>query len=522
MILVSYTALVLQLVYLGVTVLADGYIRREQKVVMGIINVLAFLLLGQNYAEYRLELVGGGAWERTLAALLGYCLRPVILALFFYLVDARGSCRVQWAMVGLNTTVHLTALFSGLCFRFDGEGAFQRGPLGYTSHVVSAILMVWLVYVTVQKYRQVRHSLLWLPISNALLVAVAALADTLLGGRTAPVSFLTIAVVCSCVFYYVWLHLQFVREHERDLMAEQRIRIMMSQIQPHFLYNTLVTIQGLCLTDPEKAFDTITTFGTYLRQNLDSLDQPKLIPFQKELEHTQVYAEIEMLRFPSIKVKYDIRDTDFDLPALTVQPLVENAIRHGVRIRETGVVRVTAYREPNYHVIEIRDNGIGFDAAKVESAGSQHIGLRNVRERIEKMCQGLCLPRRTVRPGPAPGVDGEGEPVHRDRLQRAPEAVPVHPAEIPRRTRQARPRPPVVPSVVPVLGQQRQALRRLRRQEAGPRSVGGQDGADQGRGREGRRPEECRLPGHPGQVRGGQSQAGPATGDPDPVYAGGS
>lgn len=165
----------------------------------------------------------------------------------------------------------------------------------------------------------------------------------------------------------------------------------MSQIQPHFLYNTLVTIQGLCLTDPEKAFDTISSFGAYLRQNLDSLDQPKLIPFQKELEHTKVYAEIEMLRFPSIKVKYDIRDTEFDLPALTVQPLVENAIRHGVRIREEGVVLVTAYREPDHHAIEIRDNGTGFDAASLETAEGKHIGLRNVRDRIEQMCRGSVI-----------------------------------------------------------------------------------------------------------------------------------
>ena len=190
--------------------------------------------------------------------------------------------------------------------------------------------------------------------------------------------------------YYLWLHLQFVHEHVQDLRTEQSIQLMMSQIQPHFIYNTLTTIQNLCLTDPDKAFDTIAMFGTYLRQNLESLDQPKLINFQKELEHTKVYAQIEMIRFPYIKVKYDIRDTDFELPALTVQPLVENAIRHGVRIRteEGGIVTVITYREPRCHVIEIRDNGKGFDVSALENAEGQHIGLRNVRDRLEQMCQG--------------------------------------------------------------------------------------------------------------------------------------
>ena len=90
-----------------------------------------------------------------------------------------------------------------------------------------------------------------------------------------------------------------------------RTQLLVSQIQPHFIFNTLSTIQALCRIDPEKAFDTIEKFGTYLRMNLESMGQPTLIPFQKELEHTRIYAEIEMLRYPEIHIVYDIRDDDF-------------------------------------------------------------------------------------------------------------------------------------------------------------------------------------------------------------------
>ena len=111
-------------------------------------------------------------------------------------------------------------------------------------------------------------------------------------------SFLTISIVISSVLYYIWLHFQFVQAHEKDLAAEQRIQIMMSQIQPHFLYNTLATIRSLCLRSPETAAQTIDKFSRYLRQNLDTLDQNGLIPFSKELERVKIYTEIEMLMFP--------------------------------------------------------------------------------------------------------------------------------------------------------------------------------------------------------------------------------
>ena len=203
-----------------------------------------------------------------------------------------------------------------------------------------------------------------------------------------PVSFLTIAVVCCSLFYYIWLHLQFVREHEQALQTEQRIQIMMTQIQPHFLYNTLTTIQSLCRTDPEKAFVVTERFGAYLRQNINSLSQPDLIPLEKELEHTRIYAEIEMVRFPQIRMEYDLQDVAFRVPALTIQPLVENAIRHGVRIRKNGIISIATRRGDSFHKIVISDNGKGFDVQTAEQADETHLGIRNVRERIEKMCGG--------------------------------------------------------------------------------------------------------------------------------------
>ena len=381
------TPLLLQLLGLSFAVLTDRYLRSEDRRDMLLIVGLLVCLIAQNL----LELSPGAEAPvpvRRLLAIAGYSLRPVVLLLFLRIVSSRESHGTGWVFVGLNAAVHLTALFSPLCFTITPEQGFVRGPLDYTCHVLSALLLLALVYVTVREYGRDRKQDLWIPLFNALLIIAAVALDSFSDFWDVPISFLTVAMVSSCVFYYIWLHLQFVRRHERDLMAEQRIQIMMTQIQPHFLYNTLSTIQVLCSVDPAQAAATTGKFSAYLRQNLNSLEFPGMTSFEKELEHTRTYADIERVRFPNIRVDYEIEDDGFDIPPLTVQPIVENAIRHGVRIREEGLIRVSARRVAGGHEVVIADNGVGFDTAAVLPNDGTHIGLKNVQERIERMCGG--------------------------------------------------------------------------------------------------------------------------------------
>ena len=351
-----------------------------------VIMVLVYTLIAQNLLDYQLQFYPDLVLAHTVVSVYGYCGRPAILVLFMQLVSNEKRYRLCWILVGVNALIYCTAFFSDVAISFS-SGHFFRGPLGLSCHVLSAfLLMVHLVQV-LRKYRDKRKPEALLPIVSVFIVIAATVAD-LRTTQNPFLSFVTIAAVSCSLMYYLWLHLQFVREHEQALMLQQRVKIMMSQIQPHFLYNTLSTIQALCRVNPEKAFDTLEMFGTYLRQNLDSLDQPNLIPFRKELEHTQVYAEIEQIRFPSIRLEYDIADDDFSVPPLTVQPLVENAIRHGVRVRAQGLVEIATASDEKNHFITIRDNGKGFDPQADADPQQSHIGINNVRERIESMCGG--------------------------------------------------------------------------------------------------------------------------------------
>ncbi len=378
----------LQLIGLTFAVLIDPYIRKKHRSVMLVIIAIASSLIVQNFADFALSDGTGRVFARTLACIYGYSARPVLLVLFFYIVGKRKSYLWAWIPVAANALLHVTALFSDVCFGISESNHFYRGPLGYSCHIVSALLLLFLAVLSVKEYTRVKKLEAVFPLANILIIVAAVICDTFFSSGDSVVSYTTAASVSACVFYYIWLHLQFVREHEQALMAEGRIQIMMSQIQPHFLYNTLSTIQALCKTDPEKAFETTEKFGTYLRQNIDSLGQTKLIPVRKELDHVRIYAEIEEIRFPGLRVEYDTPDLDFRIPALTVQPLVENAIRHGVRIRKEGIVSVSTRQTKDGHEITVSDNGKGFDVNAAEALEGTHIGLRNVRERLAQLCGG--------------------------------------------------------------------------------------------------------------------------------------
>ena len=384
-------ALLLLLSGLTFTVLIDPYIRREHRRVMLIIVALCFALIVQNFWENKLASGPPQPLFRTILAICGYVIRPVFLILFLHIVHPQGKRWYWWALAGINAGINCTALFSGICFTITSENHYVAGPLADTALVVSVILMANLLIQTIRSFREGGKWDKWVPIMAAVMIIVSIFMDGEIGSEDQPVAYLTIAITVSSVFYYIWLHLQFVREHERDLMAAQRIQIMMTQIQPHFLFNALNTIRALYAKDPPLADKTLEDFSTYLRQNLESLSQSDLIPVSSEIEHTQLYAEIEMLRFPNIQVEYRIEDTEFEIPPLTIQPLVENAIRHGVRSRKEGRVVVSTAREGNKHKVTVQDNGVGFDPKQQFSPERSHIGLQNVKGRVEQMCGGQMI-----------------------------------------------------------------------------------------------------------------------------------
>jgi len=379
------------LLALLLTVWLDAYLSAERKRVMGVIIVLVFSLILQNYMDNRLSLAEVYNALRIPVSIYGYAIRPVILVMFLYIVKPRGRYRVAWAMVGANAAVYLTAFFSNIAFYFSSNGHFHAGPLRHTCTLISAVLYAWLFWLTMRQFRPRQRRESWIPILVTALIGGAAIMDFTVAFIEQPVAYLTMAIAISCVFYYTWLHLQFVREHEDALVTGQRVQQMLSQIKPHFLHNALTLIIDLCDTAPQKAKEATVEFSRYLRGNMESIDRTGPISFEKELEHTKLYLDIEQMRFAGdLQVRYDIACTGFSLPALTVEPLAENAVRHGVREKPDGrgTVVIATRETPDGYEITVTDDGPGFDPDRLPEDGQMHVGIANVRERLRQIVDG--------------------------------------------------------------------------------------------------------------------------------------
>ena len=170
-------------------------------------------------------------------------------------------------------------------------------------------------------------------------------------------------------------------------IARQQASIMVLQMRPHFICNTMMAIYCLCDEDPKKAQRVIQDFTVYLRKNFTAIAGEDTIPFSEELEHARAYLAVGQAQFEdSVFVEYDTPHTEFRLPPLTLQPIVENAVIHG-RDPDSGPlrIRIQTRKTEEGSVILVEDNGPGFEET---DAGAPHIALANIRQRLEMMCGG--------------------------------------------------------------------------------------------------------------------------------------
>jgi len=176
-----------------------------------------------------------------------------------------------------------------------------------------------------------------------------------------------------------------------EQLREARIKNSVSQMQPHFLYNALASIREIMLVDPQYASDLICDFTTHLRACVRLISGSDLIPFSQELENIKAYVNIEKMRFGErLRVEYDIVPESFLIVPLSIQPMVENSIRHGIymRGRRGGTVKVMTRENDNSYFIIVDDNGVGFDVDhiknEVKNGTRDSTGLDNITFRLEK------------------------------------------------------------------------------------------------------------------------------------------
>ena len=285
----------------------------------------------------------------------------------------------------------VSAELTGVLTYHVSDNYYYRGPL-YPLMLLPIVAILLLNLAGVMRRRAQFSQKAFL----SFLIAILPMTAAMLAQMFADVfPLLDIGYVSSALAMYGLILSDQIEQSLSQQRENARLQteIMLSQIQPHFLYNTLGAIQELCDSDPKTAGAATAKFSRYLQGNMMSLAESGAIAFEVELKHTKAYLELEQLRFmDKLIVRYEITCTDFELPTLTLQPIAENAVRHGARGKKKGAGTVIlASREyPDRWEITVTDDGPGFDpeAPTLRNDGRAHIGIQNVRERLRSISGG--------------------------------------------------------------------------------------------------------------------------------------
>lgn len=259
--------------------------------------------------------------------------------------------------------------------------------------VVSPIMLVCCIYEFIRADRENRIML-----SAFALMFVAQIFDLINGlmgwwteGECVKITFMVLFVLLLVRSFAIVPHNYKASVRANQLSGElqnSRIVLAMSQIRTHFIFNVLNAISGMCKYDPETADETVITFARYLRDNIDIMQEDRLIPFSKELQHVKDYVALEQVRFGDrIRFVSDIKAEDFYIPALVLQPVVENAIKHGLTPKKDGgTVMLRTETDGEKIFIIISDDGVGFDLER--QTKKDGVGIENVRFRLCHMSGG--------------------------------------------------------------------------------------------------------------------------------------
>ena len=381
-----------------------GTIVLSQKDKKGMIRfIILMLLLGVSALFNGLYFVFKGREGESIRTLV-FLFKTIKIAFGFWLVAGANSFIISligepkqkykiykivvYAVMGIMTLLLIVNIFTHFMYDVDENNVYRRNVAFFIIYLVEGLVWAADAVLFFLNRKTLSKS-----VKRTFFISILFLIVTTILQFVFPqIAFYDIMIALSIVFLLFSEQIQ-MREQlaERDeQLLNHKVKLLQRQVSPHFIYNALTAIQALP-GNPEETKKAIGDFAKYLRESLSTIDQNTLIPFKKELENVQIYFRLEKIRFgKTLQVEYDIGETEFDLPAMSVQILAENAVKHGVSVkREGGTVRISTKREGDDIVITVEDDGVGFDVTK--QMDSSHIGIQNVRNRVETMVRGKLL-----------------------------------------------------------------------------------------------------------------------------------
>ncbi len=320
-----------------------------------------------------------------------YYLAPIFFAalLWFYISYQMDTYKKDWAfyaviiMVAFGIVVLVINLFIGNLYSFTPEGLYVRKEIWPSFISPVALILILVVWAFINLKSLAERLVI---IAFVFLIIILEAIQFIYDGYQLM---FTCALLIVIIFYSnIYIKRGYMITEKDVEISNQRHAVMVSQIRPHFLYNVLNTIASM--EDLPSIRNAIGLFGKYLRGNLDTLSITEPIPFTKELEHIRTYVSLEKIRFEDkLDVRYSLKEVDFTIPPLSVQVLVENAIRYGISRRENGgTVIIETYSDANNYYASVSDDGIGFDTSSLISKDDSNSGIDNTRHRVMDMVNG--------------------------------------------------------------------------------------------------------------------------------------
>ena len=336
-------------------------------------------------------------WGVRIANFFVYILSYLLMALFTEYLTSYLSKRVQvsrcgarfvWGICIIGIMYTVLSQWNHMYYGFVDCNVYSRGDWFWLSQFwgfVGIVVDIGLLFV----YRQgLEKNEVWVLISYIILPIFAMMVQIFIYG----IAWLYLATTISIIFVYETLQAKQAQKQKlKEIELEQsRIAVMLSQVQPHFLFNVLFGIKQLCDSNPQKASEALEHLAFYMRRNLNTLSRNQLIPFDEEMCHVNDYLYLEKMRFDEkLTVTLDLEYTNFILPAMTVQPIVENAVRWGITKKKGGgTLTIKSQLSGDNVVISVIDDGSGFDPLEIMNDGKNHVGIENVRQRLILQCGG--------------------------------------------------------------------------------------------------------------------------------------
>lgn len=302
-------------------------------------------------------------------------------------------------IIAILCTVFLMFIFfsavSGSLFSFDTDGHITKTTISSLGKIIMIVAMILMV-CGILRYCMDMGLLMTCGLVALSIIPSIAVVLKRLGYSELYLIITGFSIILLYMLYHRITYQKYIlREKE---LAESRISAMVSQIHPHFIFNTLTAIRHLCKTDPEAAQKTVENFSFFLRGSLEALTDSKCVTIEHEIDITNNYLYVQKQRFGDmLNVVWNIKESGFSIPVLTLQPIVENAISHGIRKRsEGGTVIISTFAEEDYYVVRVEDDGVGFDVNATLDDSRLHVGLENVRKRLAHMSKGELIITSTI------------------------------------------------------------------------------------------------------------------------------